>query len=199
MRQHFSRRRSSAGGFLRRFIESVLVLIILAGLSLFARQLSGASIDAVPGNARAIDGDSLMVDGVEVRLWGIDAPEAAQTCMAGKETTSCGRLARQRLQALISGQAVRCAGAGNDQYDRLLAVCRAGDTELNAALVLEGFAFDYGGYGAEEAAAREAGRGVWAGDNERPRAFRQRTKAGMEQEAGLLDRIFHAIARFLHR
>ncbi len=36
--------------------------------------------ELVAGTARAIDGDSLVVDGREMRLEGLDAPERLQTC-----------------------------------------------------------------------------------------------------------------------
>ena len=38
---------------------------------------------AVAGSARVIDGDTLDVGGVRIRLHGIDAPESGQSCRAG--------------------------------------------------------------------------------------------------------------------
>ena len=35
---------------------------------------------ATRAETRVIDGDTLRVDGVDMRLWGIDAPERRQTC-----------------------------------------------------------------------------------------------------------------------
>jgi endonuclease YncB( thermonuclease family) len=32
------------------------------------------------GTARVIDGDTIAIAGVRIRLWGIDAPERDQTC-----------------------------------------------------------------------------------------------------------------------
>ena len=55
---------------------------------------------AVPALAQTItDGDTLKQGGVTYRLWGIDAPELAQTCPDG---WPAGRLAATRLQARCS-------------------------------------------------------------------------------------------------
>ena len=42
-----------------------------------------AAAQQVSGPAAVIDGDSLRVAGVEVRLHGVDAPEGRQTCERG--------------------------------------------------------------------------------------------------------------------
>ena len=51
---------------------------------------------------------------------------------------------------------------------------------LNAALVEAGWAVAYGGFDAQEAAARKAGRGAWAGTFERPDRWRA-THGGMAE------------------
>ncbi|NJR13807.1 MAG: thermonuclease family protein [Phyllobacteriaceae bacterium] len=185
---------------LRRMVESALVLVVLVLLGVSIQQFMGEGASAAPGAIRIIDGDSLVVGGTEVRLWGIDAPELRQGCIANGATVPCGRKARERLVALVQGQSVSCIGSGKDRYDRLLAVCStARGVELNATLVREGLAYDFGGYGAEEAQARNAKLGVWAGKNERPKAYRDRTRAGMEDEAGLSARLFHFVRRWLQQ
>ena len=39
---------------------------------------SGALADNVVGQASVIDGDTLEIHGIHIRLWGIDAPESSQ-------------------------------------------------------------------------------------------------------------------------
>lgn len=126
------------------------------------------------GQARVLDGDSLVVGVVETRLRGLDAPERDQICIRDRKPWSCGEAATLALRELIAGRQVSCEGAGRDAYDRVLAVCRVGDRELNREMVSRGYAVAYGAYAAEEAAAREEGAGLWAGTFDRPEVWRQR-------------------------
>ncbi|MCU0831305.1 MAG: thermonuclease family protein [Rhizobiaceae bacterium] len=195
-RLRFSRPRPPARRGPLRLIGDMMLAIGLLALALVAlARFAAPGLQAAPGEARAIDGDSLNLNGEEVRLWGIDAPEFQQGCIADGSTVPCGRMARERLAQLLKDQAVACAATGRDRYDRVLAICRTDAGEINATLVREGHAFDFGGYAAEEAEARSARRGVWAGDNERPRAYRERTKAAIEDGAGLLERGFAQVLR----
>jgi endonuclease YncB( thermonuclease family) len=143
---------------------------------------TGASA-AISGRARIVDGDSLVVDGVRVRLEGIDAPEAAQTC-GGRVSArwSCGSAARAALAELVGGRHVRCTGSEYDSYGRALATCSAAGRELNAELVRQGLAWAFERYShryaALEAAARARGAGIWADDAEPPWAWRERHASG---------------------
>lgn len=131
-------------------------------------------IASVSHVAKAViaDGDTLTLGAERIRLKGIDAPEFSQTCKLGGRDYACGREARNELIRLVGNQAVSCAGWERDKYGRLLALCTAGDRALNAALVENGWAVAYGDYAAEEVAARAAGRGLWAGEFERPSTWR---------------------------
>ncbi len=129
------------------------------------------------GRLRVSDGDSLSLDGVRVRLSGIDAPELAQTCRVAGADHPCGREARDHLVASIAGRPVVCAGAKLDKYRRRLGRCRAGDLDLNAEMVRSGWAVAYGAYEREEIEARIGRRGLWAGDFEWPEDFRREARA----------------------
>jgi len=133
--------------------------------------------DTAEGQARIIDGDSLHIGGWEVRLLGVDAPEAKQTCQddAGAEW-SCGKDAARYLRDLTANRSVTCTGSGKDKYGRLLARCQAGDLDLAAEMARRGFAVsgarqDFTYY-AEERAARDAKRGLWRGTFEFPHEWR---------------------------
>lgn len=152
--------------------DSLLAIAILLLLGLVAARLHGANTVATTGAVRVVDGDSLEAEGERIRLRGIDAPELSQTCRRGDAEYRCGYEAREAMRRLIAGRPVDCSGSQRDRYQRLLAVCRAGDVELNRAQVLAGWAVAYGGYSEEEEAAHQARRGVWAGDFERPSAWR---------------------------
>lgn len=147
--------------------------ILLAAAALLYVYGRPADTD-VTGPAEAIDGDSLRVLGVEVRLKGLDAPELAQTCTIAGRETPCGREARAALRRLLGGGLATCVGSERDRYGRLLAECRVRGASVNAAMVRDGQAIAWGRYEAEEAEARNGYRGVWAGSFERPQDWRAR-------------------------
>ena len=141
-----------------------------------APQATGA---AVAGRARVIDGDTIDVAGSRIRLFGIDAPETRQSCRSalGRDY-ACGRLATRALAAAIAGRAVACTPVDHDRYDRDVAICTAGGRDLGDVMVRSGNAVDYarhsqGRYAAAEREAREAKRGIWAGEFEQPEAWRR--------------------------
>lgn len=123
---------------------------------------------------RHVDGDTLRVDGVPVRLIGIDAPETVRpgspvACFGPEASAALARLlplgTRVHLVPDVSAQ---------DRYGRRLAyVYRAGDgLFVNLELVRSGFATVYTvppdvarapDLLAAERAARAAGAGLWGG------------------------------------
>jgi endonuclease YncB( thermonuclease family) len=128
------------------------------------------------GRLRVADGDSLELDGVRIRLLGVDAPELAQSCRLGGEPHPCGREAREHLLHLIAARPVTCSSTDTDRYGRRLGRCRAGETDLNAEMVRSGWAVAYGAYAREEADARAHGRGLWSGDFVWPEEFRRQAR-----------------------
>src|SRR5438876_2373798 len=60
-------------------------MALLAGLGLAGLAATGLITQRrapdIVGPAQVIDGDSIRVAGIEIRLYGIDAPEFRQTCM----------------------------------------------------------------------------------------------------------------------
>jgi endonuclease YncB( thermonuclease family) len=129
------------------------------------------------------EGDAIVLDGIEYRLSGIDAPELDQICLNQNAAAwLCGIEARDRLRARIGNRAVHCEDKGPDRIyqRRRAAVCWIeGETQsLNQWLVLEGWALNVqrypkGGFHLEQADARKAGRGLWKGCFAAPRALRR--------------------------
>ena len=76
----------------RRALVSMLLLLS-----------SGALADNVVGQASVIDGDTLEIHGIHIRLWGIDAPESSQLCR-GEDSLQyrCGGQAANDLSAYLS-------------------------------------------------------------------------------------------------
>lgn len=163
---------------LRRFwarAPSLLALAIAAALLAGGKEAVKAwRTERLAGGFEVVDGDSLRLRGDDIRLLGIDAPELHQTCWRGEIEEACGRQAKAALAALVAKGNVSCRSCGRDRYDRRLAVCTAGDMEINRAMVLAGNAVAYGAYESEEETARSAKRGVWATRFERPADWRAR-------------------------
>jgi endonuclease YncB( thermonuclease family) len=131
----------------------------------------------ITGLARVVDGDTLNVEGLGVRLHGIDAPETAQTCKdASGGEYACGERASRRLRALAEGKRVVCEGREFDRYKRFVATCRVGDAEINRIMVSEGHAWAFVRFSQDyvdvERQARDARRGVFAAANTPPWDFR---------------------------
>ena len=130
------------------------------------REVRSAQYRGLAGKARVIDGDTIEVAGVRVRLWGVDAPEKRQSCRSGRKTWSCGGLAEAALRSRSAD--LRCQEKGKDRYGRVLAVCYEGRDDVNAWLVSEGWALAYRqfakAYVPQEAEAKAQKRGVHRGE-----------------------------------
>ncbi|WP_027894402.1 thermonuclease family protein [Calidithermus chliarophilus] len=51
---------------------------------------------SLAGRATVVDGDTLEIQGVRIRLWGVDAVESSQTCLdAQGKVYPCGRRAQK--------------------------------------------------------------------------------------------------------
>ena len=154
-------------------MQNPLLVMLLAATVLSA----GEATAQISGRATVIDGDSLEVGGRSIRLFGIDAPESGQECRRAGRHWPCGAEATRRLAALVGGARLVCTQRDIDDFDRVVAVCRRGGTDLGAEMVRTGFALAYRQYSREyvdeEAQARGARRGVWVGEFTRPWQWRR--------------------------
>lgn len=147
----------------------LLAILLATSVGLFVRP-GGRQI---AGEVHVIDGDTLRMGEVLIRLKGLDAPEMKQSCTRKGLPYPCGRMARDALVRLVGGHAPRCRVSGRDRYERSLATCFVEGADIGAALVQGGHAVAYGDYQREEASARAAATGLWAGEFERPSLWRQ--------------------------
>ena len=159
-------------------LDLLLLAVIVLTLLAIIRFLPESGNINPNGYARVIDGDSLIVDSIEIRLRGIDAPELEQTCSRNGTEWNCGRYAARRLREHLGAALVTCRGDGFDQHNRLLAVCRVKGGEVNRWLVEKGWAVSFNGYSDAEREARKTNRGVWSGTFEYPRVWRERQRGG---------------------
>jgi endonuclease YncB( thermonuclease family) len=134
----------------------------------------------IVGPARVIDGDSLKVAGVYIRLNGIDAPEWHQTCRRNGIVYYCGEQAWRHLGKLIGSRPVRCVPVTRDRYRRIVATCYVGKVDLSAAMVRSGWALAFRRYSRryirQEIHARRNRAGMWAGQFIPPWEWRRRNR-----------------------
>ena len=163
----------------RRVVDYLVLAGLIAAVVVASRYVDGFKSDGGP--VVVVDGDSLRLDGRNVRLHGIDAPELHQSCQqANGNSYSCGRDAKAYLHKLIAGRNVDCTLVDVDRYDRDVAVCKAGDINLNSAIVSGGWALAYRrhslNYIKAERQARQRQKGIWRGKFENPQDWRARNR-----------------------
>ena len=139
------------------FLNKKLVIFIIA-CPLFAFPAKVIKIS---------DGDTITIlqdkQQTKVRLYGIDAPEKKQ---------DYGQKSKQFLASLIAGQVVEVEPKGKDRYKRTLGIIHYKDQDINAQMVLNGYAWAYVKYSRiyvdQEKTARENKRGLWQSSDPAP-------------------------------
>ena len=136
----------------------ILALILCLPLSLFAFSAKVIKIS---------DGDTITIlqnkTQIKVRLYGIDAPELKQPY---------GKKSKQFLANLIAGKVVEVEENGKDRYKRTLGIIYHKGQDINAQMVLNGYAWAYVKYSRmyvdQEKTARENKRGLWQSSDPTP-------------------------------
>lgn len=167
----------------KRRLLDLLVLALLVMVAAYGTSLMPGG--ELAGKAKVIDGDSLMLEGSEIRLHGIDAPEGRQICTdANGSPYRCGRSAARALRRLVAGKEVTCQVETLDRYGRSVSVCMAGSVNLNLEMVRSGWAVAYRShsltYADAEDAARTARKGLWQGLFDRPGDWRKTQAAAAD-------------------
>jgi endonuclease YncB( thermonuclease family) len=142
-------------------------LPILIALLLNTTPVMATDITGVP---RILDGDTVQIGEIKIRLAGIDAPETHphQFCLdpAG-EKWDCGVTAREELVEHAGGKEWTCHVTGLDHYRRSLATCEVDGEDIQRWMVRNGWAMSFVRYShrydADEAMARKAQDGLWIG------------------------------------
>ena len=148
--------------------QSFPTLVDLVHGSARVNEAPSAGSARIEGTASVTDGDTLMVRGVRIRLYGIDAPERDQTCRREDgRSWSCGPEATAELRRLVSGEKISCEVQDRDRYGRSVSMCRVGGTDIGSEMVRAGLALAYRQYSrhyvGDEAYAERRKVGVWAG------------------------------------
>ena len=129
------------------------------------------------GKVRVIDGDTLDVGRVRVRLHGIDAPERNQPCttLTG-QNWGCGDWVTQQVRDRYQGEHARCEATDRDRYGRVVARCFVDGSDIGRAMVADGLAYTYrkysDDYDLDEEAAFVADRGIHGFTLQSPARYR---------------------------
>ena len=155
--------------------------LALALLSYYAVTITAFSADTPPSRMLTItkitDGDSLRAGDIRIRIHGIDAPEMRQICHQ-PAPYQCGVAARNYLASALGDNAVlRCQHLDTDRYQRLVMRCYHRGVDIGAGMVRAGWALAYRRYAKDyirdEAEAKAAQRGLWAGTFQTPEDWRK--------------------------
>ena len=159
--------------------------IIVIFLVLFSNSLA----EEIYGVPKIVDGDTVHIGNYKFRLEGIDAPEIRQKCKKESFKISstigftfykdyeCGKVSKEKLAAKINGSEIKCLFASKDRYQRYIATCFKGKTNLNQWMVRNGFAIAYRryskDYAQDENFAKEKKLGLWRGKFMSPEKWRK--------------------------
>ena len=142
---------------------SILVFLILKNAN-----------SAIIEKYKVVDGDSLELNGVEIRLKDIDTPEFSQKCYDENDAPyECGKMATKILVDYVK-EGIQCHGKSKDIYDRFLMECFDKKQEsINKKMVSDGWAVAYGKrFEKEEKIAKDKKIGIWKGRFIRPELYR---------------------------
>ncbi len=91
----------------------------------------------IKGYVRVVDGDTLWLGRIKIRLNGIDAPERGRPRYTA---------ATRALQQVTYGKIVTCVLNGEKSYDRYIGRCFVGPADVAAAVIASGNALDCARY-----------------------------------------------------
>src|SRR3546814_589807 len=89
-----------------RIVAAALLLAALAG---------HVRADDLTGTASVIDGDTIEIHDIRIRLFGIDAPESRQLCQLNGKDYRCGQKASLALSDFIGRSTVACEVKDKDR------------------------------------------------------------------------------------
>ena len=148
------------------------IVLAVAIAATCATPAFSAAQRTVAGPAEVIDGDSLLVGGVRIRILDVDAPESGQFCFAKGESVDqgawhCGRRAAAALSDWIGAQEVSCDMAAQGIHKGWLARCSVDGKDLAEWLATNGWAVPAPACKCEVVRsasdhAKSAGLGIWS-------------------------------------
>jgi endonuclease YncB( thermonuclease family) len=137
-------------------IRLALILLLFSSPVFAAESVTD---ELITGRATYIvDGDTLDVGEIRIRLWGINTPERGKAGYAD---------AKEFLKNLTTNATLNCLAMYYDRWKRTVASCEIDGQDIGRIMVLSGMAIDHkkysnGFYDKAEAQARINKVGFWA-------------------------------------
>lgn len=105
-----------------------------------------------------IDGDTIVADGIKIRLWGIDAPEKRSDYFLPS---------KMLLEVMLAERELTCKFINKDRYERHVMHCLIDGRDIGSMMVQVGMARDYSKYSGdyyqyEEDIAKAKKIGIWS-------------------------------------
>ncbi|MFD1261576.1 thermonuclease family protein [Entomomonas asaccharolytica] len=145
----------------------ICIVILLIAVGFYYYQISENSFTAEV--IHVIDGDTIDVlvvnQSIRIRLAGIDAPETGQ---------AFGAKAKKVLADMIKNKVVTVIQVDKDQYQRMVAIIKLDELNINQEMVRLGMAWVYTNYNQDynlpllEAKAKANKTGLWSQSNPIP-------------------------------
>jgi endonuclease YncB( thermonuclease family) len=136
-----------------------------------------AGPEAWAADAHALDGDDIILDGVDYRISAIDAPEDGQICQdAVDKAYDCSAKAIAALNSVLANRVIKCTPLKADGK-RFIGNCTADVLDVGTEMVRAGWALVRPDFLSKEAAtqlcaveaeAAASKRGLWQGEFEIP-------------------------------
>ena len=164
---------------------SIAAVLLLSNISTTVRA-EPRELAWLIGQATVIDGDTLKIGQIPIRIHGIDAPEKNQVCIKESISWSCGVEATKLMRSLVMGSEVSCEKLDQDRYGRVVGRCFSNGNNLGKTMVVQGLALAYRKYSIEyvpmERVSKSVQRGMWAGKFTPPWEWRRGKRLGQKQE-----------------
>ncbi|SMQ65750.1 Endonuclease YncB, thermonuclease family [Devosia lucknowensis] len=87
-----------------------------------------------------VDGDTIWLDGMNLRLESYDTPEPYNDICGGRAEVELANRASRRLLDLLNNNAFTVQTSGTDRYGRVLATIKIGGRDVGDILISEGLA-----------------------------------------------------------
>lgn len=151
----------------------IFLIMFFVSISSFANEEIVGKVSYI------VDGDTIFVNKIKIRLEGIDSPELKQLCKnKDNKDYRCGVSATEFLKSIIENKEVKCFNQGKDVYKRILGICYIDDLNINQEMVKSGnaVATNYGNvdYIDIEKQAVKSKLGIWQGSFTTPHRWRMK-------------------------